>query len=87
MSQRHRRAPITKDTWLEFSVPLKRDPLSKSTFCGLCGNHGKIRLSGIHTPAGYELAPVDAYCICPNGRTWKYQEAQINKRKQKADPQ
>jgi hypothetical protein len=60
MSDRRRRAATNKDTYEEF--------LSKLGVCGLCANHGILRMSGLTTPAGYPVEPVEGFCICPNGR-------------------
>lgn len=45
--------------------------------CGLCGNCGVLRSSGIRTPGGEALEPIKTYCICPNGRAMKRGKAII----------
>jgi hypothetical protein len=59
------------DLWLEFLVPVKGSNPNDFQICGLCGNHGIVKLGRDKTPAGAELVQSDAYCICPNGRALK----------------
>lgn len=61
---------LNKETWLEYTVtvPYAHGPVP---ICGLCGNSGYLNtfnntVSGNNTKCG-----IKAYCICPNGRTWK----------------
>jgi len=56
--------------WEEYNVDVKSDPFDY-TVCGLCGNHGIIRMSGLRTPKGDYVPPVVQPCICPNGRAHK----------------
>lgn len=79
MSHRVRKAKVDKDTWKEFEQQVDVGPkLGYKTpllagFCGLCGNHGYINITGRTTPAGVLLKPVvDKPCICPNGRAIKF---------------
>lgn len=59
-----------EDLWLEF--------VGKN-HCGLCGNSGVIDTRGkIKTAAGFECG-VRQFCICPNGRAWKANGADLNK--------
>ncbi len=51
--------------WLEFLV---------GNVCGLCGNTGTIRVTGVTKPDATPVAPVTGYCICPNGRTIKHKQ-------------
>lgn len=63
--------------WDEFNVRVEVPHLPRHTIplCGLCGNHGKIRLTVPTPPCGYAPGFVpptlDHYCICPNGRADK----------------
>jgi hypothetical protein len=59
-----RKAPVDKNTWLDFV---------RAGMCGLCGNSGFINMSGLRTAVGLEVPPVvQAPCICPNGRAIKH---------------
>ena len=55
-----------KALWWEFLVPVRGG--NDRTICGLCANHGIVRLGRDKTPSGFELEQHDAPCICPNGR-------------------
>jgi hypothetical protein len=58
------------ELWKEFEHP--------QGFCGLCGNWGVIDTRGKeYTPAGHH-AGVVGFCICLNGRAWKYAGADID---------
>ncbi len=55
------------DLWLEFNHP--------AGLCGLCGNYGFVDTRGkVFSPAHVECG-VLAYCICPNGRSMKKDDA------------
>lgn len=56
--------------WFEF-VTQSDSPHGKVSLCGLCGNTGVIRMSGVKSPAGFPVPPVTKPCICPNGRAIK----------------
>jgi len=58
------------DLWLEF--------VDSNGLCGLCGNYGVVFTSGLRSPAGVPCS-VRKFCICPNGRAWKAQAADINR--------
>jgi hypothetical protein len=59
----------------EISARLQAYPEFEVPICGLCGNHGKIRLVVPVPPCGYapgfEPPQMDHFCICPNGRWLK----------------
>jgi len=57
------------ELWEEFIVPVRGQ--ATPTICGLCANHGTVRIGRDKTPSGCELEQSDAYCICPNGRALK----------------
>ena len=60
-----RKAPVNKDTWLEYA--------RGGGHCGLCGNSGFIGMSGLKTSAGILVVAIEKVpCICPNGRAIKY---------------
>lgn len=64
------------EAWLEFSVFVKDDRpgIDEISICGLCGNSGLISTLGTaRTPRGIgaKSVGVEAYCICPNGRSMK----------------
>ena len=42
-----------------------------SGYCKLCGNTGYIDTSP-KTPNGHEMGTFKSFCICPNGRAFKY---------------
>lgn len=60
-------APLSQpqELWLEFIV---------DGHCSLCGNKGVIDTLGMTTPAGKDVGSLH-YCICPNGRALKRQDA------------
>lgn len=55
------------EAWLEF-----RDRM----LCGLCANTGIVNTRGMRSPAGVTCG-VRTFCICPNGRAMKQQDAAI----------
>jgi hypothetical protein len=62
--------PITKnqmaDLWFR--------EFAKRRACCLCGNSGIINTRNkVFTAAGVECGDI-AFCICPNGRSWKKQD-------------
>lgn len=68
--------PITKkqlsDLWF--------DEYAKRNHCCLCGNYGVINTRDkVFTAAGVECGDI-AFCICPNGRSWKRQDPQAIER-------
>lgn len=70
MSDRRARAACNADTWMEFRAEVRARDVT-SGVCGLCGNSGVLRMSGLRTPAGYPVPAVEGHCICPNGRVTK----------------
>ncbi|CAB4131254.1 hypothetical protein UFOVP122_67 [uncultured Caudovirales phage] len=68
--------PITKGQM----ATLWRDEYGKRNHCCLCGNHGIINTRNkVFTAAGFECGDI-AFCICPNGRSWKDQDPQAIER-------
>ena len=64
--------PITKSQM----ATLWRDEYGKRNHCCLCGNYGIINTRNkVFTAAGVECGDI-AFCICPNGRSWKKQDPQ-----------
>jgi len=59
-----------ENLWKEFLQSTPPD-YEHPHICGLCGNHGVVRLEGVRTPAGVELPSLERPCICPNGRAQK----------------
>jgi hypothetical protein len=65
-----RKAKVDNNTWTRF---ISRVHGGRSTeICGLCANRGILRMSGLTTPSGFTITPVEGYCICPNGRALLY---------------
>lgn len=63
-----------KDSWLEFTVLVKRvfgDQEFDIPMCGLCGNTGTIdTTNSAKSPAGVSCGG-KFFCVCPNGRARK----------------